>query len=68
MRILLLLLLTYLYSLAIYGRSQYYNINNMSGRIKALSLYKDILRAHDKFLPHEMKQLGDAYVKSEVSQ
>jgi len=39
----------------------------MSGRIKALSLYKNILRAHDKFLPHEMKQLGDAYVKSEVS-
>ena len=40
----------------------------MAGRIKALSLYKNILRAHDKFLPHEMKQLGDAYVKSEVSQ
>jgi len=39
----------------------------MAGRIKALSLYKNILRAHDKFLPHEMKQLGDAYVKSEVS-
>lgn len=37
----------------------------MAGRIKALSLYKNILRAHDKFLPHEMKQLGDAYVKSE---
>lgn len=37
----------------------------MSGRIKALSLYKSILRAHDKFLPREMRQLGDAYVKSE---
>ena len=39
----------------------------MAGRIKALSLYKNILRAHDKFLPHQMRALGDAYVKSEVS-
>ena len=39
----------------------------VSGRIKALSLYKNILRAHDRFLPSAMKQLGDAYVKAEVS-
>ena len=38
----------------------------VSGRIKALSLYKNILRAHDRFLPSAMKQLGDAYVKAEV--
>ena len=38
----------------------------VSGRIKALSLYKNILRAHDRFLPSSMKQLGDAYVKAEV--
>jgi hypothetical protein len=35
-------------------------------RIKALTLYKSILRAHSKYLPMEMRQLGDAYVKSEV--
>ncbi|KAL7513328.1 hypothetical protein ACHAXN_010724 [Cyclotella atomus] len=34
-------------------------------RIKALTLYKSILRAHSKYLPMEMRQLGDAYVKSE---
>ncbi|KAL7554869.1 hypothetical protein ACHAWF_018414 [Thalassiosira exigua] len=37
----------------------------MAGRIKALSLYRSILRAHDEFLPRSMKDLGDAYVKSE---
>eukprot|EP00584_Thalassiosira_punctigera_P001763 CAMPEP_0172541506 /NCGR_PEP_ID=MMETSP1067-20121228/12308_1 /TAXON_ID=265564 ORGANISM="Thalassiosira punctigera, Strain Tpunct2005C2" /NCGR_SAMPLE_ID=MMETSP1067 /ASSEMBLY_ACC=CAM_ASM_000444 /LENGTH=145 /DNA_ID=CAMNT_0013327563 /DNA_START=10 /DNA_END=447 /DNA_ORIENTATION=- len=37
----------------------------MAGRNKALSLYRSILRAHDKFLPMSMRQLGDAYVKSE---
>mmetsp|Transcript_7819 Transcript_7819/g.16736 ORF Transcript_7819/g.16736 Transcript_7819/m.16736 type:complete len:127 (-) Transcript_7819:3047-3427(-) len=37
----------------------------MAGRIQALSLYKSLLRAHEKFLPQEMRQLGDAYVKSE---
>mmetsp|Transcript_21129 Transcript_21129/g.27102 ORF Transcript_21129/g.27102 Transcript_21129/m.27102 type:complete len:140 (+) Transcript_21129:2-421(+) len=37
----------------------------MASRNKALSLYKSILRAHDKFLPHSMRQLGDAYVKAE---
>lgn len=31
---------------------------------RALTLYRSILRAH-KFLPTEMKELGDAYVKSE---
>eukprot|EP00804_Cyclotella_cryptica_P020774 CCRYP_016604-RA/>CCRYP_016604-RA protein AED:0.09 eAED:0.09 QI:206/1/1/1/1/1/2/145/136 len=34
-------------------------------RSKGLSLYKSILRAHSKYLPMEMRQLGDAYVKSE---
>mmetsp|Transcript_9357 Transcript_9357/g.14297 ORF Transcript_9357/g.14297 Transcript_9357/m.14297 type:complete len:132 (-) Transcript_9357:26-421(-) len=36
-----------------------------SNRIKGISLYKNILRAHARYLPHEMKQLGDAYVKAE---
>jgi len=35
---------------------------------RALSLYKAVLRAHQRYLPHEMRQLGDAYVKSEVSE
>ena len=30
-----------------------------------LSLYRSLLRAHQKCLPTQMKQLGDAYVKSE---
>mmetsp|Transcript_23864 Transcript_23864/g.39332 ORF Transcript_23864/g.39332 Transcript_23864/m.39332 type:complete len:132 (-) Transcript_23864:538-933(-) len=33
--------------------------------IKGMSLYRNILRAHARYLPHEMKQLGDAYVKAE---
>uniref|UniRef100_A0A6U3QXF5 Succinate dehydrogenase assembly factor 3 n=1 Tax=Ditylum brightwellii TaxID=49249 RepID=A0A6U3QXF5_9STRA len=33
--------------------------------IAALSLYRSILRAHSKHLPPEMRNLGDAYVKSE---
>ncbi|KAL3817801.1 hypothetical protein ACHAXA_005834 [Cyclostephanos tholiformis] len=38
----------------------------MQTRTRALSLYKSILRAHDRYLPSQsMKQLGDAYVKSE---
>mmetsp|Transcript_6378 Transcript_6378/g.14423 ORF Transcript_6378/g.14423 Transcript_6378/m.14423 type:complete len:150 (-) Transcript_6378:2443-2892(-) len=37
----------------------------MAGRNKALSLYKSVLRAHEKFLPRDMRQLGDAYVKAE---
>jgi hypothetical protein len=32
---------------------------------RALALYRSLLRAHSKCLPSEMKQLGDAYVKSE---
>ena len=40
--------------------------NIMAGRYRALSLYKSILRAHDKFLPRSMRQMGDAYVKAEV--
>lgn len=30
-----------------------------------LYLYRSLLRAHQKCLPTQMKQLGDAYVKSE---
>ena len=32
---------------------------------KAASLYRSLLRAHKKHLPVAMKELGDAYVKSE---
>jgi hypothetical protein len=32
---------------------------------KAITLYRSILRAHSKFLPTEMRALGDAYVSSE---
>ncbi|KAL7482649.1 hypothetical protein ACHAW6_008315, partial [Cyclotella cf. meneghiniana] len=32
---------------------------------KGLNLYRSILHAHSKYLPTEMRQLGDAYVKSE---
>jgi hypothetical protein len=35
------------------------------GREAALSLYRGILRAHNRHLPAEMRSLGDAYVKSE---
>ena len=34
-------------------------------REAALALYRGILRAHKRHLPFEMRQLGDAYVKSE---
>ena len=30
-----------------------------------LALYRDILRAHQKFLPANARELGDAYVKKE---
>ena len=30
-----------------------------------LALYRDILRAHQRFLPADARQLGDAYVKAE---
>ena len=42
-----------------------FKINIMSNRHVALNLYRSILKAHKKHLPTEMKQLGDAYVKSE---
>lgn len=32
---------------------------------RASSLYRKILRAHSRFLPDEMRALGDTYVKSE---
>lgn len=32
---------------------------------RAASLYRSLLRAHKKHLPVAMKELGDAYVKSE---
>jgi len=32
---------------------------------KALSLYRSILKAHRKYLPSDMRQLGDRYVQSE---
>jgi Complex1_LYR-like len=35
------------------------------GKNAALSLYRNILKAHKRHLPYEMKELGDSYVKSE---
>lgn len=35
------------------------------GKEAALPLYRNILRAHKRYLPNEMKALGDSYVKSE---
>lgn len=35
------------------------------GREAAIPLYRSILRAHKRYLPHEMKGLGDSYVQSE---
>mmetsp|Transcript_22368 Transcript_22368/g.36101 ORF Transcript_22368/g.36101 Transcript_22368/m.36101 type:complete len:132 (-) Transcript_22368:43-438(-) len=35
------------------------------GKEVALTLYRNILRAHKQYLPEDMKVLGDAYVKSE---
>eukprot|EP00977_Amphora_coffeiformis_P013036 scaffold3339_cov174-Amphora_coffeaeformis.AAC.4 len=32
---------------------------------RGVTLYRSILRAHKKFLPAEMKALGDTYVKAE---
>ena len=31
----------------------------------ALQLYRNILKAHKRYLPYEMRRLGDSYVKSE---
>ncbi|KAG7350824.1 complex 1 LYR family protein [Nitzschia inconspicua] len=35
------------------------------GKDAALSLYRSIRKAHRRYLPYEMKELGDSYVKSE---
>ena len=35
------------------------------GKDVALNLYRSILKAHKRYLPYEMKGLGDSYVKSE---
>lgn len=35
------------------------------GKDVALQLYRNILKAHKRYLPYEMQQLGDSYVKSE---
>ena len=37
-----------------------------AARSAALSLYRGILRAHARHLPEQMRELGDAYVRSEV--
>jgi Complex1_LYR-like len=37
----------------------------MTGRQRALGLYRSLLRAHKNHLPADMRQLGDSYVKSE---
>lgn len=34
-------------------------------RSRALGLYRSLLKAHRNYLPREMRQLGDSYVKSE---
>ena len=35
------------------------------GRAAALSLYRSLLKAHARHLPAQMRNVGDAYVKSE---
>lgn len=37
----------------------------MAQRLQVLSLYRDILRLHRAKLPHDMRSLGDTYVKNE---
>jgi hypothetical protein len=37
----------------------------MSSVNTAKSLYRSLLRAHKNYLPQEMRQVGDAYVKAE---
>ena len=34
-------------------------------RLSASALYRSIMKAHKKYLPDQMRRLGDAYVKSE---
>jgi hypothetical protein len=58
----------YFYQLLPHSKKLVYPRISTMTRNKALSLYKSILRAHSKYLPMEMRQLGDAYVKSEVSE
>lgn len=40
-------------------------MNSNNTTIPFLSLYRNILRAHQKYLPYEMKQIGDTYIKTE---
>eukprot|EP00536_Pseudo-nitzschia_multiseries_P008755 jgi/Psemu1/305969/fgenesh1_kg.228_\ len=37
------------------------------GKESAKTLYRSIMRAHKRYLPYEMKGLGDSYVKSEFN-
>mmetsp|Transcript_28942 Transcript_28942/g.42529 ORF Transcript_28942/g.42529 Transcript_28942/m.42529 type:complete len:121 (-) Transcript_28942:577-939(-) len=41
------------------------SVASTRGSAAAKALYRSLLRAHQTYLPAEMKQLGDAYVKSE---
>jgi hypothetical protein len=41
------------------------SLNTATMKKTMLYLYRSLLRAHQKCLPTQMKQLGDAYVKSE---
>jgi len=36
-----------------------------AGRTKALGLYRNLLKAHKRHLPKEMRELGDVYIRSE---
>jgi hypothetical protein len=33
--------------------------------VAAKALYRSLLRAHTRYLPNEMRELGDAYIKAE---
>lgn len=35
---------------------------------RGIALYRSLLRAHAKYLPSEMRELGDVYVKTEFRQ
>lgn len=37
-------------------------------KLYPITLYRSILKAHKKFLPTEMRKLGDTYVKNEFKQ
>lgn len=47
------------------GRLRVASRLNSTGSL--LKLYRDILRAHRKYLPPVHRDLGDTYVKAEVS-